>query len=77
MYIHVSRKDNRSFYLRTFDWNELRHVSIYLASTKHRAIRRASFHFGQFEWHNVIFDCKIITHSFVFMCVSFICYRNI
>ena len=41
MYIHVSRKDNRSFYLRTFDWNELRHVSIYLALTKHKAIQRA------------------------------------
>ena len=41
MCVRLSKEDNRSFYLRTFDWNELRHVSIYLASTKRKANRRA------------------------------------
>ena len=38
MYVHLSKEDNRSLHLRTFDWNELRHVSIHLASTKRKAI---------------------------------------
>ena len=38
MYVHLSKEDYRSLHLRTFDWNELRHVSIHLASTKRKAI---------------------------------------